>query len=138
MSLLNLFCSTSQPVLQDDESLIVCNLSCLACNCMLCIFQGEIKDIVHGVPWRLCDDLALIAHNKDVVPLCQFLRKLAIDNGLSEVNVPDHQVKPRMVEASQPAHCVIISIRSKQVDGKFGFLFDLMAMVNIGISKKFV
>lgn len=65
-------------------------------------FEGEIKDIVHGVPWRLADDLAFIAYSKELVPLCQFLRKLAVDNGLSEVHVPDHQVKPRMVEASQP------------------------------------
>ena len=71
------------------------------------ILQGDIKDIVHGVPWRLADDLVLVAYNKELVPLCQFLRKLAIDNGLSEVNVPDHQVKPRMVEASQPAQCEI-------------------------------
>ena len=31
--------------------------------------------------------------------MCQLLRKLAIDHGLSEVQLPDHVLEPRTVEA---------------------------------------
>ncbi|CAK9096397.1 FO synthase subunit 1, partial [Durusdinium trenchii] len=56
----------------------------------------DIKDIIHGVPWRLRNDLSLIAFEKELMPMCQLLRKLAVDNGLSEVQLPDHILTPRM------------------------------------------
>lgn len=67
---------------------------------MTCWDQGDIKDIIHGVPWRLRNDLSLIAFEKELMPMCQLLRKLAVDNGLSEVQLPDHILTPRMAEAA--------------------------------------
>ena len=61
--------------------------------------SGDVKDIIHGIPWRFADDFTLISFSKEVMPLCQFLRKLAVDNGLSEVEIPDHSVTQRMTEA---------------------------------------
>lgn len=43
-----------------------------------------------GVVWRLQDDFALISHNKQVVPLCEFLKTLANDHGLGQVELESH------------------------------------------------
>ncbi|CAK9066087.1 unnamed protein product [Durusdinium trenchii] len=66
--------------------------------------QKEIRDLtteIHGVAWRLVDDLALVSYNKRITPLCQYLRTLATDHGLSEVDLPDHVLSPRLCEELQ-------------------------------------
>ena len=50
--------------------------------------------------WRLRNDLSLAAYQKELIPMCQLLRKLAVDQGLSEVQLPDHVLKPKVTEAA--------------------------------------
>ncbi|CAK9078225.1 unnamed protein product [Durusdinium trenchii] len=71
----------------------------------------DIKDIIHGVPWRLRNDLSLIAFEKELMPMCQLLRKLAVDNGLSEVQLPDHILTPRMAEGGTVPVCFRYEIK---------------------------
>ena len=61
--------------------------------------RGEPRQEIHALPWRFGSDLHLVALNKELVPICQLLRKMAVENGLSEIDIPDHQLTPRMVEA---------------------------------------
>ena len=49
--------------------------------------------------WRIKDDLQLLSFQKELMCTCQLLRKLAIENGLSSVEIADHTLKPRMLEA---------------------------------------
>ena len=52
----------------------------------------------------MTSDFDLVSYKKVIMPLCQLLRKLAIDQGLSEIEVCDHVLKPRLV-ACQSMFC---------------------------------
>ncbi|CAK9079470.1 unnamed protein product, partial [Durusdinium trenchii] len=54
---------------------------------------------LHGVVWRVVDDLHFVAYNKKLLPVCQFLRMLAVDHGLGEVEFVDHVLTQRVVKA---------------------------------------
>ena len=66
--------------------------------------------------WRLADDLQLVSFNKCLIPVCQFLRTLATDNGLSEIDVPDHILTPRYCED------FVFPLPSQTLWGSFFFL----------------
>ena len=65
--------------------------------------RGDVSQEIHGIPWRLKDDFHLVSHNKRLIPLCQFLRSLATENGLSETDLVDHQLKAKMLEDTEDA-----------------------------------
>ena len=50
------------------------------------------------VPWRLRKDLDLVYYERQLLPLCQVLRKLAIEKGIAEIEIEDHVLKNRMHE----------------------------------------
>lgn len=75
--------------------------------------SGDPKQELHGVVWRFKDDFNLVSYNKSIMPLCQFLRKLAIDNGLGDVSLDDHKLAARMLSdawlwMSKGVLCVIL------------------------------
>ncbi|CAK9091359.1 FO synthase subunit 1 [Durusdinium trenchii] len=77
---------------------------------------GDAKSETHGIPWRLTSDFDLVSYKKVIMPLCQLLRKLAIDQGLSEIEVCDHVLKPRLAEDGVLPICfryVIAPVESK-------------------------
>eukprot|EP00435_Cladocopium_sp_Y103_P062114 s625_g23.t1 len=67
-----------------------------------CLFDCSQTDEIHGVVWRIKDDLQLLSYQKELMCTCQLLRKLAIENGLSSIEVADHALKQRMLEAATP------------------------------------
>lgn len=71
--------------------------------------QGDVSQEIHGIPFRLANDFDILAWNKQMIHLCQFLRRLATDNGLSEVELCDHLIQPRMLEAG--SWVVMLAIR---------------------------
>ena len=48
------------------------------------------------IPWRLQNDLSLVAYDKTPSPLCQVLRFLAVDQGIGDLELEDHQLGPEM------------------------------------------
>lgn len=50
------------------------------------------------VPWRLQSDLELVYYERQLIPLCQVLRKLAIEKGIAEIEIEDHILTNRMHE----------------------------------------
>lgn len=49
------------------------------------------------IPFRLASDLDLVSFKKELQPLCHFMRMLAIDKGLGEVQMEDHDVTQRFL-----------------------------------------
>ena len=49
-----------------------------------------------GVAWRLKADTDLIADNKVLTPVCNFLQKVANSKGLAEITIPDHTISPML------------------------------------------
>lgn len=50
-----------------------------------------------GVVFRVKDDLTyVVSEDKKPVPFCHYLRSLAIDRGIGQVDCEDHVVKPKM------------------------------------------
>ena len=48
------------------------------------------------IPWRLQNDLSLIAFEKTPSPLCQVLRYLAVDQGIGDLELEDHELAAQM------------------------------------------
>lgn len=68
-------------------------------KCLLVSTAGE--DITpSGLPWALKSDVELISYQKEVMPLCALLRKLALEKGLAEVEVEFHVVVPKTIPAA--------------------------------------
>jgi hypothetical protein len=66
------------------------------------IIDGKLDQT--SIPWRLCSDFDLLVNLKDdrsksVVPLCQFLHFLASTRGLADVQLRDHDLKPKLLPA---------------------------------------
>ena len=55
----------------------------------------------NGLVFRLASDLGYIAHSKKLYPLCEFLRSLAIDKGLGQVEIENHVATQRFHSAIQ-------------------------------------
>ena len=48
------------------------------------------------LPWRLKSDLSLVvSSDKAIQPLCKYLRKLAIEQGIGQLEIEDHELKAR-------------------------------------------
>ncbi|CAK9026417.1 unnamed protein product [Durusdinium trenchii] len=47
------------------------------------------------LPWRLASDMSLVAHEKQCMPLCTFLCKMARERGLADFTVWDHEIEPK-------------------------------------------
>lgn len=54
-----------------------------------------------GLPWVLKSDLDLIAHDKSPTALCVFLRKLAVEGGLADIDVEYHILVPKVLSAKE-------------------------------------
>ena len=52
-----------------------------------------------GIAWRLKSDLDLVAHEKKLMPLCQFLHESAA-NGIADVTVTDHDLSAKLHPAA--------------------------------------
>ena len=48
------------------------------------------------IPWRLQNDLSLVAFEKTPSTLCQLLRYLAVDQGIGDLEVEDHELAAAM------------------------------------------
>ena len=44
----------------------------------------------NGIPWVLKRDLDLVAYNKEPTSLCSFMRKLAVEQGLADLEIEYH------------------------------------------------
>lgn len=55
----------------------------------------------NGLVFRLASDLCCVAHSKKIYPLCEFLRSLAIDKGLGQMEVENHVVTQRFHPANR-------------------------------------
>lgn len=49
----------------------------------------------NGIPFRLADDLQIVSYQKTMYPVCERLRKFAVDNGVAEVAIENHLVRQR-------------------------------------------
>ncbi|CAK9076667.1 unnamed protein product [Durusdinium trenchii] len=71
------------------ESKIVKGAVAAALGCL-----GERE--VNSIPWRLESDTTLVSHNKKLMMVCQYVCQLAREDGLGEVQLEDHDMKPKM------------------------------------------
>lgn len=51
---------------------------------------------MNSIPWRLESDTPLVSHNKKLMMVCQYVCQLAREDGLGEVQLEDHDMKPKM------------------------------------------
>ena len=59
--------------------------------------QGEADEADgSGLIWRIKSDLQLVAHNKELMAVCEFLRRLATQSGLAIVDLENHTLQPRL------------------------------------------
>lgn len=49
-----------------------------------------------GIPWILKSDLDMVAVEKEPLAVCSFLRQLAVEGGLVDLDVEYHVVVPKM------------------------------------------
>ncbi|CAL1145066.1 unnamed protein product [Cladocopium goreaui] len=66
------------------------------------------KDVL---PWRLSSDLSLVSSDRTWYPVCKFLRKLATEQGIGELEIEDHQLEPRYHAAVDGADPVPVTFR---------------------------
>lgn len=66
------------------------------------------KDVL---PWRLSSDLSLVSSDRTLYPVCKFLRKLATEQGIGELEIEDHQLEPRYHAAVDGADPVPVTFR---------------------------
>lgn len=64
------------------------------------IVRGGKRDSV-GLAWRLRSDIELISVQKKLNTLCGYLHELATRQGIGEVNIEDHVLKPKVHRATQ-------------------------------------
>ena len=53
-------------------------------------WPGNVESENNGFPFRLANDKTFVAYEKKLFPLCQLLRSLAIEHGLSEMQLENH------------------------------------------------
>lgn len=49
----------------------------------------------NGIPWVLKSDLDIIGYDKEAIPLCKFMRRLAVEGGLADLDVEYHVLVPK-------------------------------------------
>lgn len=56
--------------------------------------QGETQAASepNGLVWRLDSDLQIVSYQKELMTLCEFMKKLATENGLGWVDLENHVV----------------------------------------------
>ena len=65
--------------------------------------RGQDRDLSlpSGIVFRLKSDLDLVAYQRTLHPLCTFLRKLAVDEGLASCEIESHLVSPKYHPAEE-------------------------------------
>ena len=58
--------------------------------------QGLGEREASTIPFRIESDLTFVAHNKKIMMLCEYVCHLAREEGLVDVQLEDHQMKPKM------------------------------------------
>ena len=79
-----------------------------------------------GIVWRLRDDLMYLSHNKTLYPFCEFLKFLASNHGLGQVDLESHVLTQKYHPAAsglvyarrKSYHCLIIFVCGSV---RFGF-----------------
>ena len=63
--------------------------------------QGEAQAATesNGLVWRLDSDLDIVCYKRKLMPLCEFMKKLATENGLGWVEMENHVVTQKYHEA---------------------------------------
>lgn len=51
----------------------------------------------NGIPWVLKKDLDLVVLNKEPTSLCGFMRKLAVEQGLADLEIEYHVSVPKVL-----------------------------------------
>lgn len=54
------------------------------------------------IPWRVKEDKSLVCLENKLVPLCSVLRRMCAEHGLVDVQILDHEYKPKM----RPVPCL--------------------------------
>lgn len=78
--------------------------------------SGDVGNEIHGLPFRFADDLTYVSYQREMFPLCQLLRKLAIDQGISAVEIADHVLKPRMAEDSWGCGSCVLHVLNQNLE----------------------
>ena len=50
----------------------------------------------HTIPWRLENDMTLVAVDKKVMPVCSLMCSAARERGIGELAIGDHDVKSKV------------------------------------------
>lgn len=66
----------------------------------------------NGIPFCLSSDLELVSYQKTLYPLCELLRKFAVDSGMAEVALENHLIPQRF--HTVPWHQIVV----EQMDNK--------------------
>lgn len=62
-------------------------------------WPGNVEAENNGFPFRLANYKTIVAYEKRLYPLCQLLRSLAIEHGLSEIQLENHLLTQRFQAA---------------------------------------
>ncbi|CAK9054749.1 FO synthase subunit 1 [Durusdinium trenchii] len=63
------------------------------------------------IPWRLTSDLNYVSSDRTLYPMCQFMRKLATEQGIGQLAIEDHSLSQRFHVADGAADPVPVSFR---------------------------
>lgn len=67
-------------------------------------FSGDVSAENTVLPFRLANDLTLVAYEKKPQAVCHFVRFLAVSKGLGEVQLEDHQLTQRFKDSDPSCH----------------------------------
>ena len=62
----------------------------------------------NGIPWVLKSDLDIIGYDKEAIPLCKFMRRLAVEGGLADLDVEFHVLVPKTKPAEDPFRARVV------------------------------
>ena len=60
----------------------------------------------NGLVWRLANDRHQVVFDKECMPLCVVLRKLAVEQGLADVDLEFHTLVPKTHPVTE-ARCLL-------------------------------
>ncbi|CAK9075367.1 unnamed protein product, partial [Durusdinium trenchii] len=56
---------------------------------------GAFEEKKETIPWRLTSDLNYVSSDRTLYPMCQFMRKLATEQGIGQLAIEDHSLSQR-------------------------------------------
>lgn len=66
------------------------------------LVHGGVRD-PSGLAWRFHDDTEFVSVDKKLVAICEFMHRCAVQSGLADVGIQEHNIQPKLHPAV-PCH----------------------------------